>query len=172
MTLGRGVSLDSLRSLGMTLGRGGSLDSLRSLVMTLGREGSVDSLRSLVMTLERGGSLDSLRSLGMTRLPAASPRRTIAIVDDLQSLQRQLWIDLVDVFAVVDEERGQAAGRDHAFDSTHFTFDARENSVDECEISEIQTRLHVDDRVRADDMRRSLDVDARQAGSAREQRFG
>src|ERR1051326_7882250 len=106
-----------------------------------------------------------------TLLPP-SARRPIAVVDDLQSLQSQLGVDLVDVLAVFDEERSQSARRDHALDAAHFFLDARENAVDQREISEIQTRLHVDDRVRADDMRRPFDVDARQPRRAREQRFG
>ena len=105
-------------------------------------------------------------------LICVSARGPVAVVDDLQSLQRQLGIDVVDVLALFGEQRRQAAGGDDVLESGTSLLDAREDAVDEAEVAEVDARLHVDDGVRADHASRALDVDARQSRGAGEQRLG
>src|ERR1700694_820941 len=84
--------------------------------------------------------------------PAASPCRSISIVDDLEALECQLGIDFVDVLAVFREERGQPTSGNDAADAVDLTLDALEDTVDQRQVSEVDPRLHVDDRVRTDDV--------------------
>src|SRR5512138_1492953 len=58
-----------------------------------------------------------------------------SITDDLQAFQRQLGIDLVDVLAVLGEERGQASCGDDALEPLHFGLDARQQAVDQSQVS-------------------------------------
>src|SRR5437667_282005 len=82
-----------------------------------------------------------------------APSAPIAVPDDLQSFQGQLGVGLVDVLAVLFEQRGEAAGGHDALDARDLLFDARENAVHEAEVAEVETGLHVDHGVCANHAR-------------------
>src|ERR1044071_6727959 len=93
---------------------------------------------------------------------ARPPRRTVAVVDDLQSLQGQLRVDLVDVLALFGEQRRESARRNDAFQFRQLALNAREDSVDEAEVAEVEAGLHVGNGVRADRALGAFHVDARE----------
>src|SRR5713101_5964183 len=96
-------------------------------------------------------SRESPRTPAGSASSRASPLlRAIAIVDDLQSFQREVVADFFDVFTVASEQSRQAAGRENLLQGRQLTLHARQDSVDEAEVAEVKAGLHVDDGVRAD----------------------
>src|SRR5205085_10281000 len=85
----------------------------------------------------------------------------IAIVNDFQAFECEIVTDFVDVFAVGREKLRESAGGQNLFQRRKLAFHARENSVDQPEVTEVETGLHIDDGVGADDSRRPEDVAAR-----------
>src|SRR6266550_4446314 len=71
----------------------------------------------------------------------------IAVVNNLQTFEREIVADLVDVFAVGREKLRESARCEDLFQRRQLRFHARENSVDESQVPEVEAGLHVDDGV-------------------------
>src|SRR5262249_45343157 len=100
-------------------------------------------------------------------------RSDVALVEDAQTRQREVVVDLLDRAGERHDQPRQPAGRDgRAGGEGHLLDEAIDEAVDEAHVAEDDARLHRVLRVAPYHLRRTLDLHTRQLRGTREQRIG
>src|SRR5947199_1278828 len=133
--------------------------------------------------MRRGSTVQAVSSLAVTYVKRTHKRYTklafscqrclpVPLVDQLEAGQRQVGVDVADVFRAAGDQGRLAAGGDDPLDVGDLGQQALEDAVDEADVAVVDAGLHGGGGVAADQLGGLADVHPVETRGVREEGFG